>query len=166
MNFYDRQVSARARGQGVVMIKGAVESLSQYVTRIMSEKRLGFEEVSRMSGSEITEGYVRSITRGSASNPSVKKLQALASGLGVPEEEIFRVARGLPVEVREDGGDISSSSYHAILALMNECWKNRTLNALLQELTKLTPTSMERALKMIRVLNTSQTNSDRGHKTK
>ncbi len=132
----------------------------------MNEKRLGYEDVSRMSGSGITEGYVRSITRGAASNPSVKKLQALASGLGVPEEEIFRVARGLPVEVREDNGDMSSSSYHAILALMNECWKNRTLNAMLQELTRLTPASMERALKMIRVLNTRQADSDRDHKTK
>ncbi len=148
------------------MVKGPVESLSQYVTRIMSEKRLGYEDVSRMSGSGITEGYVRSITRGAASNPSVKKLQALASGLGVPEEEIFRVACGLPVAVREDNSDLSSSSYHAILALMNECWKNRTLNELVQELARLTPTSLERALRMIKLLNTRPADSDRDHKTK
>jgi transcriptional regulator with XRE-family HTH domain len=119
-----------------------------------------------MSGNAITEGYVRSITRGAASNPSVKKLQALAAGLGVEEEEIFRVARGLPVDVRSGKGDMSSSSYHAILALISECWKNRTLNELLQEVTRLTPAAMERALKMIRVLNAHQSASDRGHKTK
>jgi transcriptional regulator with XRE-family HTH domain len=148
------------------MVKGSVESLSQYVSRTMSEKRLGYEDVSRMSGSGITESYVRSITRGAANNPSVRKLQALASGLGVPEEEIFRVARGLPREEKEDKVDLSSSSYHMILALMNECWKNRTLNQLLQELAKLTPKSLEQALKMIKLLNTRRADSDRGHRTK
>ncbi|MEW6207162.1 MAG: helix-turn-helix domain-containing protein [Acidobacteriota bacterium] len=147
-------------------MKGSVENLSQYVSRVMNEKRLGFEDVSRMSGNAITEGYVRSITRGAASNPSVKKLQALAAGLGVEEEEIFRVARGLPADLRQSNGDMSSSSYHTILALMSECWKNRALNELLQEVTRLTPASLERALKMIRVLNAHQAASDRDHKTK
>jgi len=38
----------------------------------------------------------------SAFAPSVEKLQALAQGLGVPEEDIFRVARGLPLEEAEN----------------------------------------------------------------
>src|SRR5215469_7707748 len=76
-----------------------LEALSEYVKRVMSEKRLTLREVARLSGSRITQGYVGGIVQGLHTNPSVEKLKALAAGLGVDENEAFRVARGLEAKV-------------------------------------------------------------------
>src|SRR4051794_5488236 len=79
------------------MAKKGTETLSQYVARIMQEKQLKMYDVEVRSGRRITDAYVGNILKGKARNPSVDKLQALAAGLGVDEDEIFRVARGLPL---------------------------------------------------------------------
>jgi transcriptional regulator with XRE-family HTH domain len=70
--------------------------LSQYVRRVMKLKGLTQNDVERMSGGRITDGYVASITTERATNLSVEKLVALADGLGVGADELFHVARGLP----------------------------------------------------------------------
>lgn len=70
------------------------ESLSDYVRRVRSEKRLSTLDVERNSGNRITDGYVSQIENGYVKNVSPEKLQALARGLAVSEEEIFAVARG------------------------------------------------------------------------
>jgi transcriptional regulator with XRE-family HTH domain len=70
------------------------DGLTQYVARLLKEKRLSRRDVQVMSGWKITDAYVGSIINGRARNLSVEKLQALARGLGVDEDEIFRVARG------------------------------------------------------------------------
>jgi transcriptional regulator with XRE-family HTH domain len=143
------------------MSRSSAENLSEFTTRIMFEKGLNFQEVSEMSGGAITESYVRSITSGAASNPSVRKLKALAQGLGISEDEVFRVARG---ESESDQGSIednTAASYHVILKLMNECWKNSVLNELLHEVAKLSPDSQQQAIKLLRVLNKRQLASAR-----
>lgn len=145
------------------MARPSAENLSQFVSRVMFEKRLNFQQVSEMAGGAITESYVRSITSGAASNPSVKKLKALASGLGVSEDEIFNVARGISGSSSKDN---VAASYHVILKLMSECWKNRALIDLLQEVAKLTPASQEQALRMLRVLNKRQESIERNSKAK
>ena len=71
------------------------DGLAKYVDRVLKEKHLTLRDVQVMSGWKITDAYVGSIIRGRANNPSVEKLQALARGLGVDENEIFRVARGM-----------------------------------------------------------------------
>lgn len=148
------------------MVRSSAEDLSQFVTRVMFEKGLNFQQVSEMSGDAITESYVRSITSGAANNPSVKKLKALASGLGVTEDEIFNVARGLPLSGEDRPKDNAAQSYHVILKLMSECWKNRVLNDLLRQVAKLTPTSQEQALKMLKVLNRRQESIERNRRAK
>jgi transcriptional regulator with XRE-family HTH domain len=75
------------------MVKKRTNNLAKYVARILEEKRLSLHDVQVMSGWKITDAYVSSIVRGRARNMSVDKLQALARGLGVDEDEIFRVAR-------------------------------------------------------------------------
>jgi transcriptional regulator with XRE-family HTH domain len=62
----------------------------------MKLKGLTQNDVERMSGGRITDGYVASITTNRATNLSVDKLVALADGLGVDADELFHVARGLP----------------------------------------------------------------------
>jgi transcriptional regulator with XRE-family HTH domain len=72
--------------------------LNDYVQRVMRDKSLGLKDVERNSHGRISHGYVSDILTEKTTNPSVGKLKALALGLGVSEDEIFRVARGLPIE--------------------------------------------------------------------
>ena len=80
------------------MPKHAVETLDHYLARIIKEKQLRQREVQENSGGQITNGDIRRIMAGKADNPSVRKLQALARGLSVDEEEVFRVARGQSID--------------------------------------------------------------------
>jgi transcriptional regulator with XRE-family HTH domain len=70
------------------------ENLSDFVRRVRSEKGLSTLDVERNSSNRITDGYVSQIENGYVKNVSPEKLQALAKGLAVSEDEIFAVARG------------------------------------------------------------------------
>lgn len=72
--------------------------LSEYVRDVVNKKGLSSGDVQKRSRNKISFGYVNDIINERTTNPSVEKLQALALGLGVPEDELFRVARGLPIE--------------------------------------------------------------------
>jgi len=62
------------------------KQLGEYVKWVMKLKGLTQKDVQRLSGWQITDGYVASITTGRAGNLSVDKLRALADGLGVRAE--------------------------------------------------------------------------------
>ena len=125
------------------------ETLAQYVTRTIKEKRLKHHEVSQFSGGEITDGYIRGIMTGKANNPSVKKLQALARGLSVDEDEIFRVARRT-TPYGKDSSQLDESIYHSIAAVMLAAMKDPTVMDLLSELVKLPRESHEDAAKVLK----------------
>jgi transcriptional regulator with XRE-family HTH domain len=84
-----------------------IESLAQYVQRILHEKDLkhnDVEERSRHNGDEgIAHAYIGQIVKGIAMNPSISKLKALAVGLDEPEDDLFNVARGLPLDYKSTG---------------------------------------------------------------
>lgn len=83
-----------------------MESLAAYVKRIMKEKGLSSRDVQARSGKKIADSYVNKITSGKTKNPSISKTQALAIGLGVDEDEVFKVARGIPIgESGSRGGE-------------------------------------------------------------
>jgi transcriptional regulator with XRE-family HTH domain len=65
----------------------------------MEEKQLSSRDVEARSQGKIADAYVLKIKKGITTNPTVSKLQALAVGLGVSEDEIFKIARGLPGKV-------------------------------------------------------------------
>jgi transcriptional regulator with XRE-family HTH domain len=72
------------------------ERLDRYIRRVMREKNLSIAEVERRAGGEISDSYVHGIMSGKVKGSlTVSKLKALAHGLGVNEDEIFAVARGL-----------------------------------------------------------------------
>ncbi len=138
------------------------ETLAEYVTRIINEKGLKHQEVRKLSGGKITDGYVRAIMTGTADNLSVAKLKALARGLGVPEDEIFKVARGLPLDA--NGKNLEQQpGYATIVSLMAAALKNRTLAELLSEVARLPLESQEEALSSLRYLN-SHTRATRSKK--
>ena len=77
-----------------------METLSEYVTRIMEEKNLRPVEVARRSGGGIGDSHVSNIANGTTSNVSIDRLKALAIGLGVDPLELLSVAIGVqPSEV-------------------------------------------------------------------
>ncbi len=145
------------------MRRPEVETLAQYVSRIMREKGLKHNEVKRMSGGRITDGYVRGIMTGKARNPSVDKLKALGRGLGVSEEEIFKVARGLAVR-GESGRQADQSDYRVIVDLMSAALKNRTLKELLSEAARLPLDAQEEAVRMLKYLNARKHRRSRARK--
>jgi transcriptional regulator with XRE-family HTH domain len=49
-------------------------------------------EAAGRSGQEITQSYISAILRGRDKNPSLAKLEAIASGLDVPIAELFRTS--------------------------------------------------------------------------
>lgn len=126
------------------------ETLAQYVTRIIKEKRLKHHEVSQFSGGEITDGYIRGIMTGKANNPSVKKLQALARGLSVDEDEIFRVARrATPYGTSQP----DESIYYSIATVMLAAMKDPPVMDLLSELVKLPRESYDDAAQVLKSIN-------------
>lgn len=75
------------------------ETLADYVRRVrIKEKNISLSTVQRNSKNKIASSYVSRIENGIVKNVTPDKLSALAEGLGVPEDEIFDVARGkLPI---------------------------------------------------------------------
>lgn len=128
------------------------ETLAQYVTRIIREKGLKHHEVKEGSGSGITDGYVRGIMTGKAANPSVRKLQALARGLGVSEDEIFNVARGCTLG-EKGKAHADESNFRVVATLMLSSLKNAALMELLDEIVRLSPESRQEALNSLKYLN-------------
>jgi transcriptional regulator with XRE-family HTH domain len=79
-----------------------VEALGEYVKRILEEKQLTMYDVEVRSERRIADAYVANVLNGVAKNLTVEKLKALAVGLGEPEDDVFKVARGLPLEGAEE----------------------------------------------------------------
>ncbi|HEY6329819.1 MAG TPA: hypothetical protein VI756_10810 [Blastocatellia bacterium] len=73
-------------------------TLGEYVDAVMKEKGLKALNVENNCNGAITDTYIKNILKGTATNLTVEKLQALAVGLETDEEALFRVARGLPPE--------------------------------------------------------------------
>lgn len=71
-----------------------IEDLAQYVRRVRTEKGLSTTDVENNSSRKISDAYVTQIENRRVKNVSPEKLQALAKGLRVPEDEVFAVARG------------------------------------------------------------------------
>ena len=75
-------------------------SLASYVKKVRAEKQLSLKDVERAAANKITHGYINQIENGTVRSEtvSVEKLKALAKGLGVPEDDVFRIARGRTLE--------------------------------------------------------------------
>ena len=74
------------------------ESLSDYVQRLMRQKKLSVRDVKERAGGKIAASYVNRIMHGKVKNLSVDKIVALAKGLETDASELFRVASGQPLQ--------------------------------------------------------------------
>lgn len=91
-----------------VVNKKKPESLAEFVKRVRLEKGFSLVAVHERSGGEIAASYVSRIENGQVTNPTHKKLSALAAGLGISEDNVFAVARG---QKYEDSEDFKSSRF-------------------------------------------------------
>jgi len=85
------------------------ESLAKFVRRVRTEKKLSLAEVERQSGrfgERIAASYVNRIENEIKTRLSADRLTALAHGLGVPEDELFAVARGRMPANKEDANEL------------------------------------------------------------
>lgn len=68
----------------------------EYLKRVLNEKKLTFRTVSaraQKQGFELSQTYIVNLVQGVNINPSTRSLQALAAGLGEPEDEVFAAFR-------------------------------------------------------------------------
>ena len=102
--------------------------LAEYVRKTRLAKRFTATEVERNSGGKISDSYISRIENGQVTNVSFDKLEALAEGLQVPRDEVFRIARGLSPEAPKekleilaetfDGRDLTESDWAEIEAVV------------------------------------------------
>jgi len=147
------------------MPNSLTEELSQYVRRIMRMKRLTLRDIEVRSKGKITDGYISGIISGAAKNPSVEKVVALATGLGVGPEELFYVACGLPARVPGSAHAMDTSLAQQAVELMHQILINPDLMHIVQEAANLPPTERERALRSIKRLNSAQAKARRNRGT-
>jgi transcriptional regulator with XRE-family HTH domain len=103
-------------------------ALAEFVRRTRHEKKLSTKDVETNSDGEISDSYVSRIESGIVANVSPGKLNALAKGLQIPADTLYRVARGLPAERPKermeilaeayDGQDLSESDWAEIEAVI------------------------------------------------
>ncbi len=125
-----------------------VESLPDYVKRVMHEKGLKPIDVQSRSNKKIADAYVAKIVSGKARYPSVVKLQALAAGLGVDEDELFYVARGVASRKKQAaGGDPWPSKI--LLKAMGKIVSNPDLTRIVQILLRAKPEKVKSVLKSL-----------------
>src|SRR3982751_5503885 len=88
------------------------KALAEYVKRVRGEKDFSLTDVERNSGGEISSSYISHIETGRVANVSPDKLDALAKGLKVSADEIYRVARGLTLEKPRDRLEILAETFN------------------------------------------------------
>ena len=72
-----------------------METLAEYLARLMRQKDLSPKELSRRSG--LTDSYIGRICKGQGDNLTVDTMKKLAKGLDVDPHEMFAKASGVPV---------------------------------------------------------------------
>lgn len=136
------------------MIKGKpnkrpkVETLGEYVKRILEEKHLTMYDVEVRSERRIADAYVANVLTGVAKNLTVDKLKALAVGIGEPEDDVFKVARGLPLDRAEERGGEPWSPGGVIKAL-ETVMASPELTKILRALMKMSLRDMRAVLKYV-----------------
>ena len=80
------------------MANRSPETLGDFISRIRKEKNLSLADVSKQSaryGKQIAASYINRLENDPKRKVTADRLAALASGLGVPAQELFARAVGL-----------------------------------------------------------------------
>jgi len=137
------------------------ETLGGYVKRILSEKNLTMYDVEVRSERRIGDAYVANILNGIANNLTVEKLKALAAGLGEPEDDVFKVARGLPLDDRKErGGEPWSAA--GILNAIQKVMASPELTKILRVLMQMSVGELKAMLQLVESGKKSKGEGKRG----
>ena len=134
--------------------------LSRFVKQLMASRQMTIHEIRRNATAEITESYISGIVKGSSCNPSVRKLVALASGLGVDPVELFKVAAGLERE-HESPQSFPAPDAAGFIALMKNIASDDKLLAIMGEALLLEKHDRPAALNLLRNLNQTRVGQSR-----
>ena len=91
------------------------ESLRDYVRRVIAQKGLSHVKVAeraRKLGHDLSPGTVNTVIQATVVSPKVSTLQALAAGLGEPEDDLFALARGKQPASTGEWASIESEYKH------------------------------------------------------
>lgn len=122
-----------------------METLSEYVQRIMDEKGLKRVDVERRSGKKIADSHIANILKGKTKNLTVEKINALAKGLGVDATEVFRIASGLPVKpAKSDPWPVN-----VLLQVVGKIVNNSDLTKIAKAMVSLKPAKIKAILALI-----------------
>jgi transcriptional regulator with XRE-family HTH domain len=72
------------------------EALSQYVERVMRQKKLSLRDIEAACDKQLTNSYIGRIAKGKISNLTLESLVILAQGLDVDPYEVFAAWYGKP----------------------------------------------------------------------
>lgn len=76
-----------------------METLAEYVQRVMAEKGLKAGSVAKRSKGGVGDSHVTNIMNGTTTNLTIDTIKALALGLGVDPIEVCRVAIGIETDL-------------------------------------------------------------------
>lgn len=116
------------------------ERLPDYVRRVRNEKGFSLSRVEKNSGGEIDASYINRIENDLIRNVTPEKLNALAKGLEVSEDEIFAVARGKRLTDGEQLGleleklikyyrEVPRECQLDVLAMVEGIWRRRQMES-------------------------------------
>lgn len=83
-----------ARSNKLLVVNTVQERIGSYVAQIIKDKKLNYREIARRANNQISHSAVGDIINGRVKDIRVETLQALAKGLGVPEDDLLAVAFG------------------------------------------------------------------------
>ena len=98
---YEALINSLVRNDIRPVVSSEQEKISDYVRRVIRDKGLSYRQVAQNSGGAISHATVSDIINERNRNLSTATLVGIAKGLGVPEEEIFAVARGKALDTEE-----------------------------------------------------------------
>ena len=125
----------------------AVETLGEYIERVIRQKNLSPKDVAKASG--ITNSYIGRIIRGKGENLTIGTILALAKGLDVDPHEVFTAASGNAPE----GGAVDPL---LIVDLLQKLLTNPEGLDLLQDWLKLTDKNKKTFVKFLKSLHEQQ----------
>lgn len=134
------------------MAKTVRRGLSDYVTQVVRLKGLSAREVAQRSGGKITAGYVIGLMKGTARNPSIEKIKALASGLGVNVHEVFDAGCGIPRSTAAEKAKVDPSHAVMVIDLARKLAVNPQLARIVQEAVRLSPQKQATVMKLVETL--------------
>ena len=120
-----------------------MDTLRDYLQKVMKEKQLTGVDIQKRSGGKIGDSYISKILRGESKNLTVEKINALAEGLGVDSVDVFRAASGYKTDYRSVDEQWHG---HILLRFMEKIVLNPDLTRIVKAITEMKPREIKSIL--------------------